>query len=334
MSSSPPKFIESTENSNGNVSFSARILLSLLEAEILVGTEDCGSIGTFLKEVETQKNAKLALSEVEEGCSDRVLVVESEDAENVCEALAKILECFTGDDEIMEKLLQNDHKFHFLKILLPTPTESDFEKVTNKNKLTTVRLLFSNSETSAIIGKNGAVIKKLMDDNDVRILASKHCLPDSEDRVLEVQGLPFSISQTWLQISQLDMESTSENSSNGKRSERMYFPHLAKALRGSNDRSAEFKSTVMIPEEFVGALVGRGGNRIANLRKYTKTKILIEHQDNAKEKSTQERTFTIVGNLERNVQIAEKMLFNNLKTERERRQNYSSEKSPETSSSS
>ncbi|CAI1914905.1 hypothetical protein SEUBUCD650_0D02970 [Saccharomyces eubayanus] len=334
MSSSSSRFIESTESSKGLAPFSARVLLSLLEAELLVGTEDCGPIGTFLKEVETQKNAKLALSEVKEGCSDRVLIIESEDARNVCEALAKILECFTGDDEIMEKLHQNDHKFHFLKILLPTPTEFDFEKVTNKNMLTTVRLLFSNSETSAIIGKNGVVIKKLMDDNEVRILASKHCLPDSEDRVLEIQGLPSSIGQTWLHISRLDMEPTSESSSNDKRSERMYFPHLAKALRGSNDRSAEFKSTVMIPEEFVGALVGRGGNRIANLRKYTKTKILIENQDNAKGKPSQERAFTIVGNLERNVQIAEKMLFNNLKTERERRQNYSSKKSSEILSSS
>ncbi|CAI4055451.1 KH domain-containing protein SKDI_02G1920 [Saccharomyces kudriavzevii IFO 1802] len=328
MSSSSLKTRDSAETSGEHISHSARVLLSLLEAEILVGKEEDDTMTTFLKGVETQKNVKLALSEIKEGCSDRILLIQSEDAKTVSETLKKILESFTGDDEVMLKLLQQEHKFHFLKILLPSPTELDFENVTNKNQVTTTRLLFSNSAISAIIGKNGAVIKKLMHENDLRILASKHYLPDSEDRVLELQGLPSAIGNAWLQISQLNMEPRSENPF----SERKYSPHLAKALRGSADRAAEFRSTVMIPEEFVGALVGRGGNRIANLRKYTKTKILIESQDSAKETSSQKRTFVIVGNLERNVQIAEKMLFSNLETERGRRKADSYGKPPENSS--
>ncbi|CAI4055399.1 hypothetical protein SKDZ_02G1910 [Saccharomyces kudriavzevii ZP591] len=328
MSSSSLKTRDSAETSGEHISRSARVLLSLLEAEILVGKEEDDTMTTSLKGVETQKNVKLALSEIKEGCSDRILLIQSEDAKTVSETLKKILESFTGDDEVTLKLLQQEHKFHFLKILLPSPTELDFENVTNKNQVTTARLLFSNSAISAIIGKNGAVIKKLMDENDLRILASKHYLPDSEDRVLELQGLPSAIGNAWLQISQLNMEPRSENTF----SERKYSPHLAKALRGSADRAAEFRSTVMIPEEFVGALVGRGGNRIANLRKYTKTKILIESQDSAKETSSQKRTFVIVGNLERNVQIAEKMLFSNLETERGRRKADSYGKPAENSS--
>lgn len=56
------------------------------------------------------------------------------------------------------------------------------------NAFTSLRLLVSHNLMGSIIGKAGAKIKQIQDASGARMVASKEMLPQSTERVVEVQG--------------------------------------------------------------------------------------------------------------------------------------------------
>ncbi|CAL9730297.1 heterogeneous nuclear rnp K-like protein 2 [Monosporozyma unispora] len=335
-----------------------RVLLSLPEAAKIIGTK-----GSTIDKIRNDNNVKIGISEKIPGCSDRILSCAGTII-NVANALADVMSLINEDTELISK----KYHFHFLNHILPPPSTMEISgnDQSNLNKIGTLRLIILNSHLSSIIGKSGQTIKGLIDKHGVKIVASRDFLPDSSERVLEIQGFSGSVANILIDISEILIQDVDITFS----SERRYFPHLKNPIdtnsnsphrninnntsnsnnnernqnhtsnnnnnNSTNNRTPNLENTnsiensqltVLIPETYVGAVVGRQGNRIANLRKFTKTRILIEkndpngleHEQKFNDQGEPCRVFTIIGNSMKQIKLAESMLLRNLETEVERR---------------
>lgn len=333
------------------MSISHRVLLSLKESAKVIGTQ-----GHSIQGVRDKNNGvKIGISEKVPGCSDRVLTCSGE-VTDVCNALGDIVEMLNQKDESEEGSdTVEPYHFHFLNHLLPPPTveelklrgDGDLSDEQVEEQLTRIgylRLLVFNSQLSSVIGKGGNQIKSLIEKHGVKLVASRGFLPDSTERLLEIQGFSGSITNVLKEISDIIIKDDEENeranesntsesgpsASSKKRFERKYYPHLQRNNEtNSNSIAQEYTATVLIPETYVGALAGKKGNRLANLRKFTKTKIIMEarpdegsdgpHDYVNNEDDKRIRKFTIIGSTSRSVNLAESMLQRNLNTEIQRR---------------
>jgi heterogeneous nuclear rnp K-like protein 2 len=71
-----------------------------------------------------------------------------------------------------------------------------------KHKLTStaIRLLISHNQMGTIIGRQGLKIKQIQDASGVRMVAQKEMLPQSTERIVEVQGSPSGIEKAIWEI--------------------------------------------------------------------------------------------------------------------------------------
>lgn len=337
-----------------------RVLLSLKEAAKIIGLK-----GSTISKIRETHGVKIGISEKVSGCSDRILSCAGPII-NVANALSDCVDILNEKDydaegNLLPPLKFEKYNFHFLNHLLPPPSrnevleeengeeenddgetkkqdanEANLEDQVPVDKIGNLRLIVPNRHLSSIIGKGGVRIKALIETYGVKIVASKHFLPDSSERVLEIQGFPASISKVLIEISEILLNDVDINFI----PEKHYYPHLKHQSNGFNTRQEsdtsyhpsnnnfennsnnndEFKVEVLIPEIYVGALIGKQGNRIANLKDFTKTKIIIERKDDESRDDSSNRIFTIIGHLPKNVKLAESMLLKNLDSEIERRQ--------------
>ncbi|CCD22695.1 Hek2p NDAI_0A05400 [Naumovozyma dairenensis CBS 421] len=371
MSSSPS---QEQQPETGNLpvpTINLRILLSLKEAAKIIGLK-----GSTISKIRENNTVKIGISDKVPGCSDRILSCAGP-INNVSNAIGDCIEIlneidFDTNGNVLPSLKLEKYSFHFLNNILPPPSSAELkppshgndeqqqegeeeeevaEEEIDLNKIGTVRLIISNHHLSSIIGKGGNKIKSLISKHGVKIVASKDFLPDSQERLLEIQGFPGSITNVLIDVCEILLNDIDVNFIPEKR----YYPHLSYSNSHHNSHNNnnnnntdnnnpqnngnkrqrdhaddynsnnEFKRNVKIPEIYVGAIVGKQGNRIANLRKFTKTKIMIQkrdgqddhHSDNDEEEN---RIFTITSNLEKNVELAESMLLRNLDAEILRRQ--------------
>ena len=64
--------------------------------------------------------------------------------------------------------------------------------------MTAIRLLISHNQMGTIIGRQGLKIKQIQDASGVRMVAQKEMLPQSTERIVEVQGTPDGVQKaTW-----------------------------------------------------------------------------------------------------------------------------------------
>ncbi|EDO14561.1 hypothetical protein Kpol_292p3 [Vanderwaltozyma polyspora DSM 70294] len=321
---------ENKQTTTTATSVTQRLLLSLKEAAKIIGTK-----GTKIQKVRDDNNVKIGISERKERCSDRILICTGsiEDVSNAIGDICEILlseDVVTNDEDSNEKENDEynsieDEKFvyPFLNFRLAKPTLDEVNDAETLKKIINIRVLVTRAQCSAIIGTKGDRIKSLIENRGVRMIASNQTLPDSDERLLEIQGTSMAITKVLE-----DINAVISNEVRATR-EKRYVPHVRRRNQpvstntSSNTGSSksfdeEFKSIVKIPEAYVGAIVGRQGNRIANLRKYSKTKIVIEKR--ASEVSDDaERIFEIISNDIKNVELAESMLKKNLETEIQRR---------------
>lgn len=316
-----------------------RVLLSLRESARVIGVK-----GNTIQRIREVNRVKIGLSEKQPGCSDRILSCAGS-IENVSNALGDVVDNL--NDQEGHVIEVEKFTFHFLNHILPPPSMDEIKDAEQLRKIGTLRLLVTSSQLSSIIGKGGYRIKALIEKHGVKIVASRHFLPDSDERVLEMQGFPGSITNGLVEISEILLNEMDISFA----SERRYYPHLrsskepyatvsdrskrnhdrsttetthatvgdSSALESGQITSSDHVIVVNIPEAYVGAIVGRQGNRIANLRKFTKTKIIVEKKSENRENkpinSKQTRVFTILGSHLKNVKLAESMLLKNLNVE-------------------
>lgn len=324
------KDVGSTQSAVVLPTISHRALLSLRESAKVIGTK-----GHTIQRSREVNHVKIGLSEKQPGCSDRVLSCAGTIA-NVANALGDMVETLNDrDSEGGEELEVEKYSFHFLNHILPAPSRDEIKDAEQLKNIGTLRLLVTNSQLSSIIGKGGNKIKSLIERHGVKIVASRDFLPDSDERVLEMQGFPGSITSALVEISEILLNEMDFAFA----SERRYYPHLRKSNPNPGDRAVrssepsgeshefdsersgasnqDYSAVVNVPEAYVGAIVGRQGNRIANLRKYTKTRIIVDKKSEEEQPidSQQPRTFTIHGDHQKNVKLAESMLLKNLSVE-------------------
>lgn len=66
--------------------------------------------------------------------------------------------------------------------------------------LPAIRLLISHNQMGTIIGRQGLKIKQIQDASGVRMVAQKEMLPQSTERIVEVQGTPEGIQKAAWEI--------------------------------------------------------------------------------------------------------------------------------------
>lgn len=97
---------------------------------------------------------------------------------------------------VAEAILQNPLAATDPSLTVPPPTATT----------TAIRVLVSHNLMGSIIGRQGSKIKEIQDASGVRMVASKEMLPQSTERVVEVQGSPESIRVAIFEIGKCLME--------------------------------------------------------------------------------------------------------------------------------
>jgi heterogeneous nuclear rnp K-like protein len=209
-----------------------------------------------------------------------------------------------------------------------------------------IRLLISHNLMGTIIGRSGLKIKSIQDNSGARMVASKDMLPQSTERIVEVQGSPDSIGRAIEEIGHSLLEdwerglgtvlfypgtgsgedrgpSTRRSSVNSRRpngaGNGRASPATSPTLPSSPSSAAANANlrtqNISIPSDMVGCIIGRSGTKITEIRRLSGSKISIAK---APHDDTGERMFTIVGTPEAN-EKALYLLYNQLESEKERR---------------
>jgi heterogeneous nuclear rnp K-like protein 2 len=204
-----------------------------------------------------------------------------------------------------------------------------------------------------VIGRSGLKIKAIQDASGARMVASKEILPQSTERIVEVQGSADSIGTAIGEIGKCLLEdwergvgtvlfhpgvsngderhtsrrgggswNTSGNGhrrANGEGSQRGRgnSPPPSPPPQNYSQQPASNLRTqnISIPSDMVGCIIGRNGTKITEIRRLSGSKISIAKTPHDE---TGERMFTIVGTPEAN-EKALFLLYNQLESEKERR---------------
>jgi heterogeneous nuclear rnp K-like protein 2 len=198
-----------------------------------------------------------------------------------------------------------------------------------------------------IIGRSGLKIKAIQDGSGARMIATKEMLPQSTERIVEVQGSPEAIGRAIEDIGKCLLEdwerglgtvlfypgTNDDRSSNTRRSNATHGGSRRNGETGSRARASSPPSpgghspvspqqsanlrtqNISIPSDMVGCIIGRSGTKITEIRRLSGSKISIAK---APHDDTGERMFTIVGTPEAN-EKALFLLYNQLESEKERR---------------
>ncbi|TDL28489.1 hypothetical protein BD410DRAFT_737856 [Rickenella mellea] len=300
-----------------------------LTLRALVSTKDAGVIigkgGKNVADLREQTGVKAGVSKVVPGIHERVLTVTG-DVESVAKAYGLII-----------------------SQLIEAGPSSPTTAVPSSH--TSLRLLVSHNLMGTIIGRNGLKIKAIQDGSGARMVASKEMLPQSTERIVEVQGTADAIARAIEEIGKCLLEDwerglgtvlfhpgVGEDRSPGSRRTSTNFPpggygggrrsNGADALKpgspppsppqisGSPTPAANLRTqNISIPSDMVGCIIGRSGTKITEIRRLSGSKISIAK---APHDETGERMFTIVGTPEAN-EKALFLLYNQLESEKERR---------------
>ncbi|KAJ4001024.1 hypothetical protein F5050DRAFT_1796885 [Lentinula boryana] len=299
-----------------------------LTLRALVSTKDAGVIigraGKNVAELREQTGVKAGVSKVIHGVHERVLTVTGP-VESVAKAYTLII-----------------------SQLVTSNPSSPITASPSSSSHTTVRLLISHNLMGTIIGRSGLKIKAIQDASGARMIASKDMLPQSTERIVDVQGSPEAIGLAIEEIGKCLLEdwergmgtvlyhpgtveertgarrstngpsSSSYNGSrrsNGESTRRATSPSSQQASVAAQPAANLRTQNISIPSDMVGCIIGRSGTKITEIRRLSGSKISIAK---APHDETGERMFTIVGTPEAN-EKALFLLYNQLESEKERR---------------
>ena len=168
------------------------------------------------------------------------------------------------------------------------------------------------------------------------MIASKEMLPQSTERIVEVQGAAESIGRAIEEIGRALLEDWERGLGTvffhpgagdervGRRGQTSRRGTNGEGARGRGSPSPSSPSTqpsnlrtqnISIPSDMVGCIIGRNGTKITEIRRLSGSKISIAKEPHD---DTGERMFTIIGTPEAN-EKALFLLYNQLESEKERR---------------
>ncbi|KAK9464760.1 hypothetical protein V1512DRAFT_249806 [Lipomyces arxii] len=196
---------------------------------------------------------------------------------------------------------------------------------------TSVRLLISHNHMGTIIGRQGLKIKAIQDECGVRMIASKDMLPNSTERIVEVQGSAegvrlavWEIGKCLVEDAQRSVGTVLYNPQAKEAESHSYTPRVrtgnpsdfesSESAGGSS--GSQLTQSIAIPADMVGCIIGRGGTKIQDIRKLSGARISIAKQPYDE---SGERMFTIRGTVDEN-ERALFLLYEQLELEKLRRQ--------------
>ncbi|KAG7008678.1 hypothetical protein G7Y79_00004g012620 [Physcia stellaris] len=290
-----------------------RAIVSSKEAGVIIG-----KAGKNVADLRDETGVKAGVSKVVQGVHDRVLTVAG-GLEGISKAYGIVA-----------------------KGLLEGAPQMGMGGVISTNGTHPIRLLISHNQMGTIIGRQGLKIKHIQDASGVRMVAQKEMLPQSTERIVEVQGTPEGIQKaTW------EIAVRAEVGRGGQLAAAAAMPpYVGNRSYNRTGNGADFSDSpvgfnrrsnsdanrgppptttedgeeiqtqnISIPSDMVGCIIGRGGSKISEIRKSSGARISIAK---APHDETGERMFTIMGSAAAN-EKALYLLYENLEAEKMRR---------------
>ncbi|KAF2816775.1 uncharacterized protein BDZ99DRAFT_373391 [Mytilinidion resinicola] len=160
-----------TEEEYAESSLTLRAIVSSKEAGVIIG-----KAGKNVADLRNETGVRAGVSKVVLGVHDRVLTVTG--------ALRGIAKAY---GLVARGLLEGAPQMGMGGLLRSDGTHP-------------VRLLISHNQMGTIIGRQGLKIKQIQDVSGVRMVAQKEMLPQSTERIVEVQGAPGGIEKAVWEI--------------------------------------------------------------------------------------------------------------------------------------
>lgn len=172
VASHPVDLTAGGEDGKGTITL--RALISTKEAGIIIG-----KAGETVAKLRDSTKVKAGVSKVVSGVQDRVLSITGS-VDQISEVspafLLPVVPCLTSLKAYGQ----------VASLLLNTPLADPTHLPSNG--FCSLRLLISHNLMGTIIGRQGQKIKQIQDASGARMVASKEMLPQSTERVVEVQG--------------------------------------------------------------------------------------------------------------------------------------------------
>ncbi|KAK6198429.1 hypothetical protein LQW54_010323 [Pestalotiopsis sp. IQ-011] len=149
-----------------------RAIVSSKEAGVIIGKG-----GKNVADLRDETGVKAGVSKVVQGVHDRVLTITG-GCEPISRAYAMVA-----------------------KALLEGAPAVGMGGVVQNSGTHPIKLLISHNQMGTIIGRQGLKIKHIQDSSGVRMVAQKEMLPQSTERIVEVQGTPDGIQRAVWEIS-------------------------------------------------------------------------------------------------------------------------------------
>lgn len=148
-----------------------RAIVSSKEAGVIIG-----KAGKNVADLRDETGVKAGVSKVVQGVHDRVLTITGE-----CDAISRAYAIVS-------------------RALLEGAPAMGMGGVVQSNGTHPIKLLISHNQMGTIIGRQGLKIKHIQDVSGVRMVAQKEMLPQSTERIVEIQGTPEGIQRAVWEI--------------------------------------------------------------------------------------------------------------------------------------
>lgn len=305
------------DDTNASALINYRVLVSAKEAGCLIGQN-----GQVIDSIREETNTKAGISKLQPGSHERILTV-SGTLDDSAKALSYFAQALVNANN------ENLSSYNYFPL-------KQLSSIANINGETTIlRLLIPNSQMGTLIGTKGVRIQQIQSACNISMIASKSFLPNSNERLVELQGTVDNLYDSLRIISRCLIEDFSSISStnyyvprgynNNFSNQRAQFPNNANSNPSSfrrnnynnannNNNSHIISASVSFANDIVGALIGKNGSRIQGVRKVSGATIAISDEVEGKS----ERIFTITGTSHA-VDKAKDLLYHNLEREEQRR---------------
>ncbi|CAI4211817.1 unnamed protein product [Parascedosporium putredinis] len=160
-----------TDEEYAEAQLTLRAIVSSKEAGVIIGKG-----GKNVADLRDETGVKAGVSKVVQGVHDRVLTITGG-----CDAIARAYAIVA-------------------RALVEGAPSVGMGGVIQSNGTHPIKLLISHNQMGTIIGRQGLKIKHIQDVSGVRMVAQKDMLPQSTERIVEVQGTPEGIKQAIWEI--------------------------------------------------------------------------------------------------------------------------------------
>nr|XP_018265627.1 poly(rC)-binding protein 2/3/4 [Kwoniella dejecticola CBS 10117]OBR87785.1 poly(rC)-binding protein 2/3/4 [Kwoniella dejecticola CBS 10117] len=267
---------------------SMRSLIVTQDASIIIGRG-----GAHVNEIREKSSARVTVSESIPGNPERIL--------NVSGPLDAVAKAF---GLIVRRI--NDEPFDVASV--------------PGSRAVTIKFIIPNSRMGSVIGKGGSKIKEIQEASGARLNASEAMLPGSTERVLSVSGVADAVHIAVYYIGTILLEYQERNPGAASGSYRQVGARNGPGGPDPNAPPPPGMQTqqIFIPNSLVGAIIGKGGSKINEIRGQSQCNIRVTDPGTAAPGTVanpEERLVTITG-YPHNINTAVSLLYARVEQER------------------